>query len=328
MTIRSAGRVFFPFLFLVGIWVVSCLPRPPEPRTVGFAVHGGAGTITRDGMTPDLEESYRAALTQALRAGFSILDTGGTSLDAVEAAIRVLEDSPLFNAGRGAVFSSAGTNELDASIMDGSTLMAGGVTGVKRLKNPISAARLVMEKSWHVLLSGEGAEFFARENGFEWVSPEYFRTERRWQQWQKTQEGKEGTVGAVALDRMGNLAAGTSTGGLTGKRFGRVGDSPIVGAGTYANNRTCAVSGTGEGEYFMRGLVAYDISALMEYQGLSLNRAAHRVVMEKLVDLGGSGGVIAIDQHGNVVMPFTTEGMYRGYIDPQGNPVVKIYRDE
>lgn len=316
------------FLFLAGAFFGSCRPGQEEIKTIGFAVHGGAGTITRDRMTPELEASYRAALTEALKTGYAILDTGGTSLDAVEAAIRVMEDSPLFNAGKGAVFTSAGTNELDASIMDGGTLKAGAVAAVKRLKNPITVARLVMEKSWHVLLSGEGAEAFAREHGVELVPPDYFRTERRWDQWQRVREETHGTVGAVALDRMGNLAAGTSTGGLTNKRFGRVGDSPIVGAGTYANNRTCAVSGTGRGEYFMRGLVAYDISALMEYRGFSLQRAAHRVVMEKLVELGGSGGVIAIDKQGDVAMPFTTAGMYRGYIDADGNPVVKIYGDD
>ncbi|MFQ6616270.1 MAG: isoaspartyl peptidase/L-asparaginase family protein [Fidelibacterota bacterium] len=329
-TIVPRGWVGPPLLFgvLLVILLVGCTSRPPEEGTIGFAVHGGVGNITRDRMTPDLENAYRTSLAEALQTGYSILDTGGTSLDAVEAAVRIMEDSPLYNAGKGAVFTSAGTNELDASIMDGSTLKAGAVAAVRRLKNPIRVARLVMEKTWHVLLSGEGAEEFAREMGIELVSPDYFRTQRRWEQWQKTRGKETGTVGAVALDRMGNLAAATSTGGLTNKRFGRVGDSPIVGAGTYANNRTCAVSGTGQGEYFMRGLVAYDISALMEYRGLSIREAAHTVVMEKLSDLGGTGGVIAIDRYGNVATPFNTSGMFRGYIDSDGTPVVKIYRED
>jgi beta-aspartyl-peptidase (threonine type) len=301
-------------------------------------------------MTPEREAEVRKKLTEALEAGYAVLQAGGSSLDAVERAITILEDSPLFNAGKGAVFTSAGTNELDASIMDGKTLNAGAVAAVKHIRNPIVLARMVMERSPHVLLSGEGAETFAKEQGMGLVPAEYFYTERRWKQWQRIRAAEEhpspparekpslepaplldgfvwGTVGAVALDREGNLAAATSTGGLTNKRFGRVGDSPIIGAGTYANNRTCAVSATGHGEYFMRNVVAYDISALMEYRKLSLEAAANTVIMEKLVAQQGRGGVIAIDKDGRIAMPFNTEGMYRAYINAEGKPVVKIYRD-
>jgi beta-aspartyl-peptidase (threonine type) len=320
-----------------------------------LVVHGGAGTILKANMTPEREAAYRAALTQALQTGHGVLKNGGSSLDAIEATIKVLEDSPLFNAGKGAVFTSEGTNELDASIMDGATLKAGAVAGVKRIKNPISLARLVMEKSPHVMMVGEGAEIFARQNGVEWVDPKYFYTEERWKQLEdakkkekqqndpatKPDSGKPdrktgslisddkkfGTVGAVALDKNGNLAAGTSTGGMTNKKFGRVGDAPIIGAGTYANNRTCAVSATGHGEFFIRSVVAHDISALMEYRGMSLKEAADMVVMNKLVKLGGEGGIIAIDKDGNVAMPFNSAGMYRGYIDADGKVVVEIYKE-
>lgn len=324
-----------PFFFLVLLICLglSCAPRTPTGDSFGLVVHGGAGTITGDRMTPELEQRYETQLTSALLTGYRILKDGGGSLDAVEQTIRVLEDSPLFNAGKGAVFTSAGTNELDASIMDGRTLNAGAVTGVKGIKNPISLARLVMDDSPHVFLSGEGAESFGRDQGLETVDQEYFFTRRRWESWQRTQKktgsggDTQGTVGVVALDRAGNLAAGTSTGGMINKWFGRIGDSPIIGAGTYANNATCAVSATGWGEYFIRGTVAHDISALMEYGGLSLQKAAERVIMGKLVDLGGSGGVIAIDRVGNVAMPFNTERMYRGYVRQDGRPVVKINND-
>ncbi|MFQ6674375.1 MAG: isoaspartyl peptidase/L-asparaginase family protein [Fidelibacterota bacterium] len=346
--VRCSGTILK--LFVLGLSVNSCTERETGSASIGFVVHGGAGTITRQTMTQGRERAYREKLSEALSMGYTILKDGGRSLNAVEAAIRILEDSPLFNAGKGAVFTNSGTNELDASIMDGRTLKAGAVAAVKHVKNPIALARSVMERSWHVMIMGEGAETFAREQGFELVPEDYFYTERRWKQLQKIKEKEggrktswkgstmgrgglseghlvHGTVGAVALDRDGNLAAGTSTGGLTNKKFGRVGDSPVIGAGTYANNRTCAVSGTGSGEYFMRSLVAYDISALMEYGGMSLRQAAEKVVMEKLVDLGGSGGIIAIDSQGNVAMPFNTEGMYRGYVDSRGEIVVKIYRD-
>ena len=315
----------------------------------GFAIHGGAGTILKSSMTPEMEKEYRAKLTEALLAGYEILKNDGNSLDAVEAAIRIMEDSPLFNAGKGAVYTSEGTIELDASIMDGKTLNAGAVAGVRHLKNPISVARLVMEHSPHVLMVGDGAESFAKQNGVELVPAEYFHTQRRWEELQRAKEKEKkesdqpkkvgrnpqsidpnipayGTVGAVALDKHGNLAAATSTGGKTNKKFGRVGDSPIIGAGTYANNRTCAVSGTGDGEYFIRGVVAYDVSALMEYKDKSLKEAAQTVI-EKLGKLGGTGGIIAIDHNGKVVMPFNTRGMYRGYVGEAGKVTVEIYEN-
>ena len=311
-----------------------------------LVIHGGAGTILKSRMTDEREAAYRAALAEALQTGHAVLKRGGSSLDAIEATIKVLEDSPLFNAGKGAVFTSEGTNELDASIMDGATLKAGAVAGVKRIKNPISLARLVMEKSPHVMMVGEGAESFARQNGIEWIDPKYFYTEERWKQLEEakrkekqqsdpdrktgslTTDGEKfGTVGAVALDKNGNLAAGTSTGGMTNKKFGRVGDAPIIGAGTYANNSTCAVSATGHGEYFIRSVVAHDIAALMEYRGLSLKEAADLVVMKKLVKLGGEGGIIAIDKDGNHAMPFNSAGMYRGFIDATGRAVVEIYKE-
>ncbi len=320
-----------------------------------LVIHGGAGTILKSNMTPEREAAYRAALTQALQTGHAVLKNGGSSLDAIEATIKVLEDSPLFNAGKGAVFTSEGTNELDAAIMDGATLKAGAIAGVKRIKNPISLARLVMGKSPHVMMVGEGAEIFARQNGIEWVDPKYFYTEERWKQLEEAKrkekqqndpaakpdaakpdrktsslisdDKKFGTVGAVALDKNGNLAAGTSTGGMTNKKFGRIGDAPIIGAGTYANNRTCAVSATGHGEFFIRSVVAHDISALMEYRGLSLKEAADLVVMNKLVKMGGEGGIIAIDKDGNIAMPFNSAGMYRGYVDADGKVVVEIYKE-
>lgn len=318
-------------------------------QTFAFAIHGGAGTILKATMKPEMEQAYRTKLNEALVSGFEILKNNGTSLDAVESAIRIMEDSPLFNAGKGAVFTSEGTIELDASIMDGKTLKAGAVAAVRHLKNPITVARLVMEESPHVFMVGDGAEAFAKQRGVELVSVDYFKTERRWQELQRAKEKEKkesepakkssrmneseypnvssfGTVGAVALDRNGNLAAATSTGGKTNKKVGRVGDSPIIGAGTYANNRTCAVSGTGDGEYFIRAVVAYDISALMEYKGMSLMAAATSVI-EKVGRLGGSGGIIAIDHEGNIAMPFNSEGMYRGYVGENGTVVVEIYKD-
>ena len=307
----------------------------PAPITnFGLVIHGGAGTIKRDKLTPEQEQNYRAKMEAALRIGYAVLVAGGTSLDAVEEAIVILEDSPLFNAGKGAVFASNGTNELDASIMDGNTLQAGAVSGVKQIKNPIKAARLVMEKSPHVLLYGDGAETFARGHGLEFVDQSYFYTERRWEALQKarnkeqqTKPEKHGTVGIVALDKHGNLAAGTSTGGLTNKRFGRIGDSPIIGAGNYADNRTCAVSATGTGEYFMRTVCGYAISARMEFGGVSLQTAAADVIHNEIGRLGGTGGVIGIDRMGNPVMVFNTPGMYRGYMMSDGQPVIKIFAD-
>lgn len=304
-----------------------------SPMKIRMVIHGGAGTIERSQMSPESEQAHRAGIEHALKTGYAILQKGGSSLDAVEAAIQTLEDNPLFNAGKGAVFTHEGTNELDASIMDGKTLNAGAVAGVKHIKNPIALARLVMEKSPHVLLDGDGAEAFARRMGVTMVDQKYFFTEERWQALQKVKRGtgsasdkeKHGTVGAVALDQAGNLAAGTSTGGLTNKEFGRIGDSPIIGAGTYANNRTCAVSCTGDGEYFIREGAARDVSALMDYKGLPVQAAA-KTVIEKIGKLGGTGGLIALDRKGNFAMPFNTSGMYRGTVDAEGKISVEIYR--
>lgn len=309
-------------MVVMGLAIIS----GPENDKIDFAIaiHGGAGTITRKNMTPEKESGYRSKLEEALNTGYSILEKGGLSLDAVEATIRIMEDSELFNAGKGAVFTNAGTNELDASIMDGSNLKAGAVAGVKTVKNPISAARKVMDETWHVMLSGDGADLFAKEQNLEIVDPIYFYTQRRWDSLKKIQSEKHGTVGCVALDKHGNLAAGTSTGGLTNKKWGRIGDSPIIGAGTYANNKTCAVSGTGQGEYFIRGNVAYDISAIMEYENLSVGKAARKVI-SKLSDLGGEGGVIAVDSHGNISMPFNTAGMYRGFRKSNSPAKILIY---
>ena len=312
-----------------------------DQRRFGLAVHGGAGTIDRSKMTPEREREYRTGLERALSAGYEILNRGGSSLDAAEAAVRVLEDDPHFNAGRGAVFTDAGTNEMDAAIMDGKTLKAGAVAILRHVKNPISLARMVMEKSKHVFMAGEGAEKFAKQNGVELVDPKYFYTEERWQALQKiqtaekagtgekkfliTDEDRHGTVGAVALDKDGNLAAATSTGGMTNKNAGRIGDSPIIGGGTYANNATCAVSATGDGEYFIRATVAHDVSALMEYRGMKLEEAA-QTALHKVAKLGGTGGMIAIDRNGNVTLPFNTSGMYRGHVDPNGKFIVEIYK--
>ena len=318
-----------------------------------FVIHGGAGALERSKMTPELEKQYREKLTEALEAGYRVLSNNGSGLDAVEAAIRIMEDSPLFNAGKGAVFTSAGTNELDSSIMDGRTLAAGAVAGLKHIKNPISLARMVMEKSPHVMMVGDGAEAFAKQQGVALVPTSYFYTERRWQELQRAKEqekrkqgappkknahgnsdgapalgedGLRGTVGAVALDTQGNLAAGTSTGGITNKRFGRVGDSPIIGAGTYADNNTCAVSATGDGEYFIRAAVAHDITALVGYKDMSVQAAAD-LVLDKVKRIGGTGGVIVLDREGNFAAPFNTAGMYRGHVGPDGKAVVEIYKD-
>ena len=309
-----------------------------------LVIHGGAGTIRKENMTPEREKAYRDALQHALDTGYAVLSAGGKSIDAVIAAITVLEDSPLFNAGKGAVFTFDGKNELDASLMDGSTLKAGAVAGVTIIKNPIKAAYAVMTRSEHVMMAGRGAEAFAREQGLELVDPSYFVDSARYQQYlrrrsaDKTSDAslpdshdlqkKFGTVGAVALDQYGNLAAGTSTGGMSDKRYGRVGDSPIIGAGTYANNNTCAVSGTGWGEFFIRLSVAHDISAMMQYAGASLQDAADSVILKKLPALGGDGGVIALDRKGNISMPFNTEGMYRGYIRAKGEAKTFLYKDD
>ncbi len=314
-------------LGLMGIIAFAILTgSKDESVEFSIAIHGGAGTITRKNMTPEKENAYRSKLKETLNVGYSILNKGGTSLDAVEATIRIMENSELFNAGKGAVFTNAGTNELDASIMDGRNLKAGAVARVKTVKNPISAARKVMEETWHVMLSGDGADKFAKEQGLDIVDPNYFYTQRRWDSLKKIQVEKHGTVGCVALDKHGNLAAGTSTGGLTNKRWGRVGDSPIIGAGTYANNQTCAVSGTGQGEYFIRGNVAYDVSAIMEYKGKSVGEAAQNVI-RKLSDKGGNGGIITMDSKGNISMPFNTAGMYRGFRKAGQAPEILIYKN-
>src|SRR4026208_1454043 len=314
-----------------------------ETQTVRLAIPGGAGTIERSQTTQASARAYRAGLERALTAGYEILKRGGSSLDATEAAVRVFEDDPHFNAGKGSVFTSAGTNEMDAAIMDGETVAAGAVASLKHIKNPISLARLVMEKSGHVMMDSEGAEAFAKENGIELVDQKYFFTQDRWDALQKikaaeksrtsgvgkafliTDQDRHGTVGAVALDKNGNLAAATSTGGTTNKRPGRVGDTPVIGAGTYANNATCAVSATGDGEYFIRATVARDVSALMEYRGMSLKEAA-QAALDTVAKLGGRGGLIAIDRQGNIALPFNTAGMYRGYVDPDGKFVIEIYR--
>lgn len=304
---------------------------------ISIAIHGGAGTILRSTMTPDKEKAYQEALGIALNSGYQILENGGSALDAVEAAICSLEDCPLFNAGKGAVFTATGEHELDASIMDGKTLEAGAAAGVKGVKNPVSLARLIMEKSGHVMLAGKGAEEFAKSMNCEFCDDSYFYDEFRYQQWQELKgtdnfqldhskdERKFGTVGAVALDKDGNLAAATSTGGMTNKRFGRVGDSPIIGAGTYADNRYCAVSCTGSGEFFIRSVVAYDVCAQMQYGGNSLDVACKNTIHKRLGEIGGDGGLIAIDNMGNICMEFNTEGMYRACKNSNGIEQISIY---
>lgn len=307
--------------------------RGIDPEYV-LVVHGGAGVINRQSIDAETEKAYREAMETALSVGEKILAEGGTSLDAVEAVVMWMENNPLFNAGKGSVFTHDGKNEMDASIMNGIDLSAGAVGGVTHVKNPVQLARAVMEKSPHVMLVGDGAEGFAKMNGIELVDTSYFFTQRRWdshlkglQEEMSSAAEKHGTVGAVALDKHGNLAAATSTGGMTNKRWNRIGDTPVIGAGTYANNQTCAVSSTGHGEYFIRWAVAHDISAMMEYKGVSLREAASHVVMEKLAAAGGEGGVIGVDKKGEVTMTFNSEGMYRGYAKP-GERYVGIYGDE
>ncbi len=306
-----------------------------------IAIHGGAGTILKENITEEKEKAIRAVLDQALETGRTILEEGGTSMDAVEQTIMILENSLYFNAAKGAVFNYEGKNEMDASFMEGKTQNAGAIGGVSTIKNPIRLARAVLEKSNHVLLTGKGAETFAAEVGIEMVDPAYFYTEDRWKSLQRAKDKeaksgfifdqgedfKYGTVGCAALDRQGNLAAGTSTGGMTNKRYNRIGDSPIIGAGTYANNATCAVSSTGHGEYFMRYVVAYDIHARMAYGKESFQEAANMVIMKTLKDKGGTGGIIGVDKYGNVAMPFNTPGMYRGYAKPNEKKVF-IYAEK
>src|SRR5690606_27822656 len=323
--------------------------QPNMSENFAIVIHGGAGTILKKNMSDEQEKAYQEKLQEALDSGYLVLKNGGTAIEAVEKAIVVMEDSPLFNAGKGAVYTNADTNELDASIMDGKTLNAGAVSGVRNVKNPIKLVRLVMEKSEHVMLSGKGAEDFAKQHQIEIVDSTYFYNEHRLKQLNKIKDSEKiqldhsdddeqgdvsefkdskfGTVGAVALDKHGNLAAATSTGGMTNKKYGRIGDSPIIGAGTYANNATCAVSCTGHGEFFIRNVVAYDVAALMEYKEKSLIDAANYVVNEKLVKLGGDGGLIAIDNQGNIAMPFNTAGMYRGYKKSNGESEVLIFKN-
>jgi L-asparaginase / beta-aspartyl-peptidase len=309
---------------------------------IGIAVHGGAGTILPALMTPEKEVLYKSGLQRAIDVGYALLAKGASSLDAVEAAVKELENFPLFNAGKGAVFTNKGTHEMDASIMCGATLEAGAVCGVSNVQNPVELARNIMEKSGHVFLCGSEAEAFAKQMNITFQPDTYFYEETRYKQWQEVKdsdsyqldhtinsaEGKKfGTVGAVALDKQGNLAAATSTGGMTNKRYGRIGDSPIIGAGTYANNKTCAISCTGHGEFFIRAVVAYDISCLIEYKGLSLKQACKYVVNDKLMKLGGEGGLIAIDTAGNIELPFNSEGMYRGWKIGDNAAIISIYRN-
>lgn len=304
-----------------------------------IAIHGGAGTLVKGMMTSEKEEEYKSALEKALNAGYAVLSANGSAIDAVETAVKWLEDSPLFNAGKGSVFSAKGLHEMDAAIMDGNSKNAGAVSLIQGIKNPISLAKTVMEKSEHVFLAGEGAMEFAKENGFTLEPNDYFYDEFRHQQWQDIKDSdsfqldhstkkdsKFGTVGAVACDSFGNLAAATSTGGMTNKKYGRVGDSPMIGAGTYANNSTCAVSCTGSGEYFIRGVVAYDVSCLIEYKGFSLEQACNTVVHERLKQMGGDGGLIALNTNGDIVMTFNTEGMYRACLFQGGSSEILIYQ--
>ena len=332
---------------------IDSLKTEPQRQTFGIVIHGGAGTIRKKKMTDSLEKAYRLKLEEAIKAGHTILKNGGTALEAVTKTITVLEDSPLFNAGKGAVFTHDKTNELDASIMDGATLNAGAVAGVKRIKNPITLALAVMNDSPHVFLYGEGAEAFAKQQGFEWVDNSYFFTEWRYKSIKKVlrkkkkktnkkvayetldnfqdpfiNDSKFGTVGCVALDKNGNLAAGTSTGGMTNKRWNRIGDSPLIGAGTYANNASCAISATGWGEYFIRGVIAHDISAMMEYKGVSIEEAATEVIQNKLTKMGGTGGVIGIDKDGNMTMQFNTKGMYRASMNANGELKIAIFGND
>lgn len=346
-----------PF-FALSLFVISNSSSATEPlehkssatHPITIAIHGGAGTIEKSRFTPEKEQAYRAKLQQALDTGYAVLAKGGTSLDAITSAINVLENSPFFNAGKGAVYTYDETHEMDASIMDGRTRQAGAVAGVKRIENPINLARLVMDESVHVMLSGQGAEQFAQTQGVELVENTLFDSESRYKSLLKAKEKikkaqqelkdyqaaheslspeyKVGTVGAVALDKYGNLAAGTSTGGMTNKRFGRIGDSPVIGAGTFAENQSCAVSATGHGEYFIRYNVAADICARVKYQGKTIQQAGNEVIHEVLMPVGGTGGVIIIDRLGNVALPFNTKGMYRGSKSSTGENFVAIFADE
>ena len=336
----------FLFLSLVVLFIqceqVQDQSKQPQEPPFGIVIHGGAGTILKENMTPELEKEYRKVLAEAVEVGHSILKAGGTSQEAVEKTIHVMEDSPLFNAGKGAVLTAEGYASLDASFMEGRTLNAGAISGVQHIKNPITTAIAVMEQSPHVMLSGKGADAFAASLGLDTVPNNYFITERRKNALKRVQEredskvsfydpfirdSKFGTVGCVALDKAGNLAAGTSTGGMTNKKWDRIGDAPIIGAGTYANNNSCGVSATGWGEFFIRSVVAHDIAALVEYKGLDIKTAA-KAVLQKVADLGGDGGVIVLDRQGNVAMEFNTAGMYRAHMDAQGKQTIRIYKND
>ena len=345
---RKATFILSFLIALIGCKNSSETSSTLKVNDFAIIIHGGAGTILKKNMTDEKEAAYKAKLEEAIKVGHAILKKGGTSQEAVLKTIQVMEESPLFNAGKGAVFTNAGTNELDASFMDGNTLNAGAVAGVKDVKSPIELAINVMSNSEHVMLSGEGASLFAKEQGLEIVAPSYFYTESRFKSLQRVKDrektalnyntkdafydetikdSKFGTVGCVALDKQGNIAAGTSTGGMTNKRWGRIGDAPIIGSGTYANNNTCGVSSTGWGEYFIRSQVAYDISAQMEYQQKTLKEATTDVIQRKLTQLGGTGGVVALDKNGNMSFEFNTAGMYRASMDDKGALVVKIYKE-
>jgi beta-aspartyl-peptidase (threonine type) len=323
-------------LLLVFVLLIICSSRTFSQAQYSYSlvIHGGAGDISRKNLPPDVARQFDIKLMEVLKHGDSLLKAGGKSLDAVESCVKMMEDCPLFNAGKGAVFNAEGKNEMDAAIMDGKSGMAGAVAGVTTIKNPITAARAVMEKSNHVMLAGKGAETFATEQGLEIVPPSYFFTQQRWDSYLKAKaqadsmdnsDKKHGTVGCVALDRYGNLAAATSTGGMTLKKYGRIGDSPIIGAGTYADNHSCAISATGYGEFFIRNVVAYDISAIMKYMGKSLQEAADEVIMNKLKQQGGTGGVIGVDNEGNIVMTFNTTGMFRGFVKSDGEMKVAMF---
>ncbi len=309
-------------------------------KNYSIAIHGGAGTLLKEHMTAEKEQAYTAALDEAITLATGILENNGTAMDAVAAAVRSMEDSPLFNAGKGSVFTANGTHEMDASIMDGSSRKAGAVSLVTGIKNPVNLARMVMDKSEHVFLAGDGAMEFAKSQDIEVLPPAYFYDQLRYEQWQEIKgsdsfkldhsvkkDAKFGTVGAVALDQHSNIAAATSTGGMTNKKWGRVGDSPMIGAGTYANNATCAVSCTGSGEYFIRGVVAYEVSALMEFKKLTLEQATKEVVQKRLPEIGGDGGLIAVDAQGNISLEFNTEGMYRAFAKANSPKTIRIYKD-
>ncbi|HAH60265.1 MAG: isoaspartyl peptidase/L-asparaginase [Lentimicrobiaceae bacterium] len=320
-----------PFLLLLMLLWMAGSEAIAQNSGYVLVIHGGAGYITPDRYSPEIQSGFEQALAEALNAGEKILSKGGTSLDAVVAAIQVLEASPLFNSAKGAVFNAEGKNELDASVMDGKSGKAGAVAGVMTIKSPVEAARRVMDSSDHVMLSGRGAEEFARQQGLEIVDPAYFYTEESWQEYLKVKarmetNGRKGTVGAVALDKAGNLAAATSTGGMVYKKFGRIGDSPIIGAGTYANNESCAVSCTGHGEYFIRNAVAYDVSARMLYLGESITQATDYIINKKLKDQEAAGGLIALDKNGNIAMPFNTPGMFRGFVSEGKTKQVLMFK--